>query len=530
MRDKVRKCEGGSVREKVRKCESMKVRKNKPKLSITFLLSYFLTFSLSIASAFADDFVNPKANIPPLATPQRRNGGEGMPPLPMPATPLRRSEKKREPSPPALVGSVTFSPASLKGSGLDWQTTIIDIEKWVDFTNTTLGQRYRYVNTDFSKFSYDPTDLPILYFTGWKALPKFDDATIAHLRQFLTDGGTWVVHSSCGRPEFNESFQREIRRIFPDREMAPLPSDHPIFSSYYDIKTMRVRKGNDPWAQVPPYLEAVNIGTRAAVIFSPIDLSCGWDANAKPIVGGVLYDQNDALKLGSNIVTYALAEYQYGRFFSHAKIYHQAADKTRDQLVLGQLVHNGDWDATPHGLPNLLKMIDTQTTLRVQFKRVAVDPETMNLYDFPVLYMSGQRKFDFSESVRKKLRAYFDSGGTLVADDVIGASEFDSSFRQEMKAIYPDKQLTPLPPDHPLFNFVFDVRTAKLSALAKQLFGDSVPPRLEVINVDGQLPVIYSPLSMSAGWEQLPRAYDKGYADDDALKLGVDVFMYVVSH
>ena len=42
--------------------------------------------------------------------------------------------------------------------------------------------------------------------------------------------------------------------------------------------------------------------------------------------------------------------------------------------------------------------------------------------------------------------------------------------------------------------------------------------------------MIYSPLSMSAGWEQLPRAYDKGYADDDALKLGVNVFMYVVSH
>jgi hypothetical protein len=198
--------------------------------------------------------------------------------------------------------------------------------------------------------------------------------------------------------------------------------------------------------------------------------------------------------------------------------------------VLGQIVHNGDWDATPHGLPNLLKMIDSTTTLRVQFKRVPVDPATMNLYDYPVLYMSGQREFAFSDDVRKKLRAYFDRGGTLVADDVIGASEFDKAFRREIKAIYPDKELTPLPPDHPLFNYVFDERQAKLAPLARQLFGDAVPPRLEVINVDGQLPVIYSPLSMSAGWEQLPRAYDKGYADDDSLKLGVDLFMYAVSH
>src|SRR5262252_11168813 len=91
--------------------------------------------------AQAQEFENPKANIPPKAAPQRRNAGEGFPPLPLPATPLRRSEKKREPSPPALVGSVTFAKAN------GWQTTIIDIEKWVEFTNSALNQRYRFVGT-----------------------------------------------------------------------------------------------------------------------------------------------------------------------------------------------------------------------------------------------------------------------------------------------------------------------------------------------------------------------------------------------
>ena len=133
------------------------------------------------------------------------------------------SEKKREPSPPALVGNITFSPGVARKSGLTWETTIIDIEKWVEFTNSQLGQRYRYVGTDFAKFSYDPTELPILYFTGWKPLPEFDDATIAKLRQYLMDGGTLVVHSNCGRPEFNDSFRREIARIFPDRAIDADP-------------------------------------------------------------------------------------------------------------------------------------------------------------------------------------------------------------------------------------------------------------------------------------------------------------------
>ena len=373
--------------------------------------------------------------------------------------------------------------------------------------------------------------MPIIYFTGWKPLPHFDDATIAKLRTYLMDGGTWVVHSNCGRPEFNQSFKEEIRRIFPDRELAPVPTDHPLFKSFYPITEMKVRKGSEAWQTVLPSLQVINIGTRAAVIFSPIDMSCGWDANAHPIEGGVLYDQGDALKLGANIVTYALAEFQYGRFFDHQKIYHQATDATRDQLVLGQLVHNGDWDATPHGVPNLLKMIDQSTTLHVQFKRVPADPEKTDIFQFPILLMTGQRTFSFSPETRKRLRQYLDRGGTLIVDDVIGSSEFDIAFRKEIKQIYPERELTALPADHPLFTYVNDVRKMRLAPMAAgELKTEVTAPVLLCIQIDGQLPVIYSPLSMSAGWEQLPRAYDNGYADEDALKLGVNVFMYAVSH
>jgi len=188
----------------------------------TRLWAAILLFGCAVSVVMADDeFSNPKANIPPKAAPQRRNAGEGVPPLPLPATPLRRSEKKREPSPPALVGSITFADIALKKAGINWETTVIDIEKWVSFTNDQLGQRYRFVGTDFAKFSYDPTELPILYFTGWKKMPALDDGTIEHLRQYLMDGGTLVVHSNCGRPEFNKSFEHEIARVFPDRVGNP---------------------------------------------------------------------------------------------------------------------------------------------------------------------------------------------------------------------------------------------------------------------------------------------------------------------
>ena len=47
---------------------------------------------------------------PPQAKPQSRTGGESFPPLPLPATPLRRTEKKRPPAPPSLVGKMALGP------------------------------------------------------------------------------------------------------------------------------------------------------------------------------------------------------------------------------------------------------------------------------------------------------------------------------------------------------------------------------------------------------------------------------------
>ena len=119
-----------------------------------------VALSLVVAApAMAQDFVNPKANIAPKAAPQRRNGGEGMPPLPLPATPLRRSARRSgSRAPPALVGNVTFprGKAMRRPARRPSATTIIDIEKWVEFTNTELGQRYRYVGTDFAKLQLRP--------------------------------------------------------------------------------------------------------------------------------------------------------------------------------------------------------------------------------------------------------------------------------------------------------------------------------------------------------------------------------------
>ena len=49
---------------------------------------------------------------PPRKNPQRQTSAESMPPLPLPATPLRRSEPKAEPAPPLMIAKLESNETS----------------------------------------------------------------------------------------------------------------------------------------------------------------------------------------------------------------------------------------------------------------------------------------------------------------------------------------------------------------------------------------------------------------------------------
>ena len=496
-----------------------------------------LTGVFALASA-ADgaDFNNPKAKRPPRAKPQRRSAGESLPPLPLPATPLRRSERKRQPAPPGLVGMMTFGGSRFvmrdgKRVAVDeFPTTQIDIEELTRYANAKLGIRYRYVRTSPKTFSWDPIELPLLYITGWTPMPKLSEEMLVKLRRYIYDGGTLVVHAQCGRKEFVASARRELARLFPNRQLAPIDTDSPLFRSYFRISQMRVIRDDKPAKSMPPYLEAIYIGCRPGVIFSPIDLSCGWDAEKNPIEGGVLYNQQDALALGVNIITCTLANLKYGRAFATEKIFHEADKRTRDQLVIGQIIHQGDWDPTPHALPNLMKYVARHTTLSVQFKRSSVSLTDDKAFDHAVLYMTGLRDFKFSDAEVARLRTYLASGGVLVADAGAGRKAFDVAFRREIARVLPKAELKTVPLNHPIYKSPFAVRTTAYSAPVKAAQPQLNAPTLEGITIDGSLAVIYSSYSLSNGWEQLPYVYNLGYADADALRLGVNILAYAITH
>jgi len=73
--------------------------------------------------------------------------------------------------------------------------------------------------------------VPFLHATGHGNL-SFTEAERTILRRWLRQGGFLHVSDNYG---MDESFRREMARLFPDTPLVPVPIDHPIFHLVYDL-------------------------------------------------------------------------------------------------------------------------------------------------------------------------------------------------------------------------------------------------------------------------------------------------------
>jgi hypothetical protein len=146
-----------------------------------------------------------------------------------------------------------------------------------------------------------------LFFTG---LDDFvlTGKQIDALRKHVTRGGTLVVNNALGLATFHRAVVREMRRAFPESELALLPQTHEIFRSLHTITSVKytptLMKAHGDELQGRPVLLGVKIAGTLRVIYSPYDLEGGWNEVRYPLSRG--YQSDSAKELGSNIIMYAM--------------------------------------------------------------------------------------------------------------------------------------------------------------------------------------------------------------------------------
>jgi len=194
-------------------------------------------------------------------------------------------------------------------------------------------------------------------------------------------------------------------------------------------------------------------------------------------------------------------------------------------LTIARLQYDGggDWYANPSSLPNLLGAIRERTSLDVDKVEARVRIMDDKLWDYPFLHVTGHGNIRFSDEEVMRLREYLTRGGFLHVSDNYG---IDSSFRREIKRVFPDRELVDVPLSHPIYHIVYDFP----KGLPKIHEHDGKPARGFGIFIGDRLAVFYDwQCDLGNGWEDYEVYHDPPALHEAALRMGVNLFVYAVT-
>ena len=142
-------------------------------------------------------------------------------------------------------------------------------------------------------------DVPYIYMTGHGNV-HFSDLEVRTLRRYLEQGGFLHADDNYG---MDESFRREILRVFPGQPLVDVPLDHPIYHLVYDfprgVPKIHVHDGK------PAQGLGIFVGGRLAVYYTyQTDLGDGWEDLEVHKDGPEKHEA--ALRMGVNLFMYAL--------------------------------------------------------------------------------------------------------------------------------------------------------------------------------------------------------------------------------
>jgi len=157
-------------------------------------------------------------------------------------------------------------------------------------------------------------EYPWIYFVEPGNL-RFSPKEVDILREFLLRGGTATFDDFHGPSEW-EIFQGEMRRVFPNRDIVQLTSDHPVFSSFYELTEYPQTPGLGSFFNGVTWekggheagLHAIldDAGRAMALINFNTDMGDGWEwSNAEDYPGYIKYTAQ-AYRMIINEIVYAL--------------------------------------------------------------------------------------------------------------------------------------------------------------------------------------------------------------------------------
>ncbi|MDG1572693.1 DUF4159 domain-containing protein [Robiginitalea sp. M366] len=190
------------------------------------------------------------------------------------------------------------------------------------------------------------------------------------------------------------------------------------------------------------------------------------------------------------------------------------------QVAVLKYQGGGDWYANPTALPNLVQFCNTAIGTALEARTATVSAESPDLFQYPLLHMTGHGNVLFNEAEIENLRTYLLSGGFLHIDDNYGMAPY---LQEQLPRLFPDKTLEELPADHPIFKGPF----AFPEGLPKIHEHDGKRPQAFGYTHQGRLVLLFTYESdLGDGWEDPEVHNDPEAVRLKALRMGANIVNY----
>jgi len=199
-----------------------------------------------------------------------------------------------------------------------------------------------------------------------------------------------------------------------------------------------------------------------------------------------------------------------------------AAFAPEQNVKVALLKYNGggDWYSNPTSLSNLIGYCNKQLGMNIDPTPPTVEVGSLELFNAPLVHMTGHGNVVFSGEEAKNLRMYLEAGGFLHIDDNYG---MDPYVRTAMKQVFPEKEFVELPFSHPIYHQKYDFK----NGVPKIHEHDGKPSQGFGLFVEDRLVCFYSYESdLGDGWEDQEVHNDPENVRKKALQMGANIVRF----
>ena len=181
--------------------------------------------------------------------------------------------------------------------GGDWYANPTSLPNLIRFCNSHINTTINPKPQTVDPSSPDLFSYPFTHMTGHGNV-VFSESDVINLQKYLKGGGFLHIDDNYGMDQY---IRKEIKKIFPDKELIEIPANHAIFQKPYlfasGLPKIHEHEGKRPQAF------GVFIDNRLVLLYTfECDLGDGWED--AEVHNDPIEVREKALKMGANIINY----------------------------------------------------------------------------------------------------------------------------------------------------------------------------------------------------------------------------------